>query len=264
MTTLQPRKAYTDDELRALYPSGLDLQLVQVLMRHGERTPVSARFKNAGLQAFWPYCSAMRTMRSVVLETGPGKAPNGTFTTLEWKRRLETFNGKDDQPVIATGPSGQLDDVCDMGMLTDTGRITTFELGKRLRRLYVDQLKFLPETISSADFLYLRSTPVPRALESLQQSLAGLYPNTTRLANVNGPFQPPTILTRAPNDETLYPNDGNCRRFAALSDAFARRTAKRWNESDELAYVNELISKWMPEDSPKVAVDSHPRLSGVM
>lgn len=29
-------------------------------------------------------------------------------------------------------------------------------------------------------------------------------------------------------------------------------------------YLNKLISKWMPEDSKRVAVDSHPRLSGIM
>lgn len=29
-------------------------------------------------------------------------------------------------------------------------------------------------------------------------------------------------------------------------------------------YLNSLISKWMPEDSKRVAVDSHPRLSGIM
>ena len=29
-------------------------------------------------------------------------------------------------------------------------------------------------------------------------------------------------------------------------------------------YLNNLISKWMPSDSPRVAVDSHPRLSGIM
>lgn len=52
MTTLQPRPAYSAEELKALYPEGLELQLVQVLLRHGERSPVSARFQNAGLNAF--------------------------------------------------------------------------------------------------------------------------------------------------------------------------------------------------------------------
>lgn len=46
MTTLVPRPAYSQDELDKLYPKGLELRLVQVLLRHGERAPVSARFGN--------------------------------------------------------------------------------------------------------------------------------------------------------------------------------------------------------------------------
>ncbi|KAH8909613.1 phosphoglycerate mutase-like protein [Coniochaeta sp. PMI_546] len=256
MTSLRPRPPYTDDELQKLYPSGLELQLVQILLRHGERTPVSARFQNAGLPAFWPYCASVRELKSAVLQ-------DRTYTTLEWKRRLETF-GPNDEPVIAAGPSGELDDVCDMGSLTDKGRQTTYNLGERLRNLYVDRLRFLPSTINSADFLYLRSTPVPRALESLQQTFSALYPPSTRHPGPDGRFLPPTILTRAHGDETLYPNDGNCRRFAALSRAFAQRAADRWNDTPEMDYLNHLYGKWMPDFSPRVAVDSRPRLSGIM
>ncbi|KAL8975905.1 MAG: hypothetical protein Q9205_007990, partial [Flavoplaca limonia] len=36
------------------------------------------------------------------------------------------------------------------------------------------------------------------------------------------------------------------------------------NDSKDMDYLNSLISKWMPESSPRVAVDSHPRLSGIM
>lgn len=46
MTTLNPRAAYTDAELTTLYPSDLELLQVQVILRHGERTPVNSRFKN--------------------------------------------------------------------------------------------------------------------------------------------------------------------------------------------------------------------------
>jgi len=35
MTTLTPAKPYTAEELQKLYPSELQLQLVQVLLRHG-------------------------------------------------------------------------------------------------------------------------------------------------------------------------------------------------------------------------------------
>jgi acid phosphatase len=257
MTTLQARSPYTEAELQRLYPPTLRLQLVQILLRHGERTPVNARFQHTGLPAFWPYCSAVRQLKSAVL-LGSG-AETGTYNTLEWKRRLETF-GPEDAPVIATGPGGELDDVCDMGSLTDRGRETTFALGTRLRSLYVDRLGFLPQSIPNADFLYLRSTPVPRALESLHQAFSGLYPPSFRSPN----FPPPTILTRAPADETLFPNDSLCRRFAALSRAFAQRTADRWNNSPEMDYLNTKLSAYMSPESPRVAVDSRPRLSGIM
>lgn len=62
----------------------------------------------------------------------------------------------------------------------------------------------------------------------------------------------------------MFPNDSNCRRFAALSRAFARRAAERWNETDDMAYLTKLLGKWMPEESQRVAVDSRPRLSGIM
>lgn len=172
---------------------------------------------------------------------------------------METF-GKDDGPVIASGPRGEIDSVCNLGQLTDTGRQTTWNLGTRLRRLYVDQLGYMPSTLQDADMIYLRATPIPRALESLQQAFWGMYP----LATLSKDFPPLTIVTRAPSDETLFPNDGNCRRFAQLSRAFAERTGDRWNDSNEMEYLNKLISKWMPETSPRVAINSHPRISGIM
>jgi acid phosphatase len=254
MTTLIPRGPYTQEELEKLYPKTLKLQLVQILLRHGERSPVSARFQNAGLTAFWPYCSAAQKLVSTTMNH-----ESSNWSLMEWRRRLETF-GSDDSPVIASGLNGELDAVCNLGELTDVGRKSTYTLGKRLRYLYVDQLQFMPSTIQDADMIYLRATPVLRTLESLQETFWGMYPPHTRSRS----FPPPTITTRAPADETLYPNNDNCRRFAQLSRAFAQRTADRWNSSKEMDYLNMLISKWMPETSKRVAVDSHPRLSGIM
>ena len=110
-----------------------------------------------------------------------------------------------------------------LGELTDTGRETTLALGERLRHLYVDQLNYMPKIISDADMIYLRATPMPRALESVQESFWGMYPLSARTAS----FPPPTIITRTPQDETLYPNESSCRRFSQLSRALAQRTADR-------------------------------------
>ncbi|KAM0515797.1 hypothetical protein ACHAPE_005876 [Trichoderma viride] len=272
MTTLQPRPPYSDAELQRLYPPRLHLQQVQILLRHGERTPINARFTNTGLPAYWPYCNAVRHLRSAVLSpsgpgvdagSGSGSGSGSSFTELQWRRRLETF-GADDGAIPATGPNDshkmETDGICDFGMLTDRGRETTHALGSRLRKLYVDHLGFLPASVHDANFLYLRATPIPRALESMQQAFLGLYPPHTRAAD----FPPLTIISRSPADETLFPNDGNCRRFAALSRAFANRAAERWNDTPEMAYLTKKLGKYMPEESPRVAVDARPRLSGLM
>ncbi|KAI4123867.1 MAG: hypothetical protein LQ347_005979 [Umbilicaria vellea] len=203
----------------------------------------------------WPYCNAARRMSSILMT----KTEGSSWNELQWRRRIETF-GIDDGPVIAAGPRGEIDAVCQFGELTDKGRDTTLALGQSLRHLYVDQLGFMPKLIADAELIYLRATPIPRALESVQQSFWGMYPPTARTES----FPPPTIVTRTPADETLFPNDSNCRRFNQLSRAFAQRTADRWNETEDMDYLNRLISKWMPPSSKRVAVDSHPRLSGIM
>lgn len=116
----------------------------------------------------------------------------------------------------------------------------------------------MPSILDTTENMYIRATPIPRALESVQQVLHGMYPPTSRTPGL----KKPEIVTRSPSDETLFPNEGSCRRFAQLSEAFAQRTADLWNDSSEMAYLNNLIGKWMPEDSKAVKLDGHPRLSG--
>ncbi|MDI1487705.1 MAG: hypothetical protein OHK93_006976 [Ramalina farinacea] len=260
-----------------LHPADPPSPPTHQLLRHGERSPVSARFQNAGLAPFWPYCHAARHLTSTILTTAsPPPSDPTVFSPLPWRRRLETF-GSHDASVLATGPSSsssssssashqqqQHGNICNLGELTDTGRLTTLALGQRLRRLYVDQLSYMPSAIPDADMIYLRATPMPRALESVQQAFWGLYPPSFRRSR-GDEFPPPTVITRAPADETLFPNEANCRRFSQLMKAFGVRAAQRWNGSEEMEYLSGRIGKWMPEEmAGEVKVDGHPRLSGVM
>lgn len=118
----------------------------------------------------------------------------------------------------------------------------------------------MPDLLTNPDMLYVRATPIPRALESVQQAFIGLYPSSKR----NSATILPTIITRASADETLFPNEINCKRFAQLAAAFAERAAQRWNDTPDMEFLNQKLGKWMPERSPRVKVDSHPRLSGIM
>ena len=145
---------------------------------------------------------------------------DGTWDTLQWKRRLEVFerqieSSNSDDPTLAKGSRGEIDAVCQPGELTDRGRQTTTALGQRLRDLYVSKLGLLPDVIdaATASSIYLRSTPMPRAQESAQQTFTGLYPVTKRSAD----FELPVMVSRSFADETLFPNEEGCKRFAELS-----------------------------------------------
>ncbi|PGH26469.1 hypothetical protein AJ80_01782 [Polytolypa hystricis UAMH7299] len=268
MTSLVPRAPYSKEELEKLYPKGLELQLVQVPTLWvkkaatdvnsnsiGERSPVSSRFQNAGLTPYWPYCNVARSLASMAATT----EDLSKWDSFQWRRKIEQF-GSHDQARIAVGPEAESDGICTLGELTDLGRQSTYALGTRLRRLYVDQLGFMPKIRSDTGDMYLRATPIPRALESLQQAFWGMYPSNARTAD----FTTPTIVSRTPAEETLFPNEGNCHRFRQLARMFAQRAADTWNDSEEMTYLNSVLGKWMPPGSPRIKVDSRPRLSGIM
>jgi acid phosphatase len=90
------------------------------------------------------------------------------------------------------------------------------------------RLGFLPKTISAADAdkIYLRSTPVPRAFESLQQALHGLYPT-------QDPSHIPQIAQRTFDDEALLPTSG-CATAKALDVQYKKEAAVKYNHELEV------------------------------
>ncbi|KAH6670621.1 histidine acid phosphatase-like protein [Halenospora varia] len=122
-----------------------------------------------------------------------------------------------------------VDNICNVGELTDQGRKSCYALGARLRHLYVDQVRFLPSIMRDSNTIYLRATRIPRALDSLQEAFGGIYPPEFR-----------------------------------SNSSFGRRSAEKHNTSPDMDYLNTLIGKWMPEKGKRVAIDSSPRLSGIL
>ncbi|MFZ4115275.1 MAG: histidine phosphatase family protein [Chthoniobacterales bacterium] len=94
-----------------------------------------------------------------------------------------------------------------LGQLTPLGMHQEYELGKKYRHRYIDQVKLLPKSYQ-AGTLYVRSTDIDRTLMSAECFLMGLYPpgsgprigaSLFSRAALPGRFQPIPIHT-APKD----------------------------------------------------------------
>lgn len=220
-------------------PSNLKLEQVHVYVRHGERTPVGVRMADppANIPAFWNLCKTGRRFKAAV--TGN----NNASETLEVLRLSERRDGD--------AHEGE----CSLGELTDVGRKSTLQVGKELRKLYVDRLGLLPDILDSHDLAYFRSTNMPRTIESLQQVLHGLYPTS----KIQQGFVP-QVRTRHPIDENLFGNTGACSRLAELAIAFNLAATK--DNNPKLEQFDSKLSKYVGGNP--IRIDGKPRLSGIL
>ncbi|KAH7377610.1 histidine phosphatase superfamily, partial [Pyrenochaeta sp. MPI-SDFR-AT-0127] len=135
------------------------------------------------------------------------------------------------------------------GELTDHGRNSMVQLGRDLREQYITGLSLLPSMLSNPSYVYFRSSPFPRALESLQHVIWGMFPPESRTPD----FGSVNIVQRGERDETLLPNEDYCVRFIQIFKAYTERASNRWNNSDEMKYINALIGKYVPQGLITVA-----------
>ncbi|KAK1992060.1 acid phosphatase [Colletotrichum falcatum] len=189
----------------------------------------------------WPFNVSAKGPKTLFLGTRPNLIP---------------INDEIDKPLL---PDGRRDIYCDKGELTDRGRASTLELGRQLRRLYIDRLNFMPQTLR-VGHLYLRSTQYQRTFVSLQNLFRGLYPPEC----VDGPLDDVLVAVVDPRHETLLPPEYHDERFAQLLKEFTRRAATKWNDSSEVRVLNARIGRWLPGGGP-VRVDTQPlKLHGVL
>ncbi|EPY49347.1 acid phosphatase [Schizosaccharomyces cryophilus OY26] len=247
MSQMSSTSVHYPDPVAGLdFPKQLELKYLQVVFRHGERAPVKERLGSAGIPKDWKLCNNARRFFAQIKGAKE-------WSVLGYERKTET---PVDSALAASSKEEAKSGVCIHGELTDIGRITTRNLGEYLRERYINKLGFLPDKIETADGFYMRSTPMARALESLQHVFAGLYPDEKR------PGVVPTIYTRNWSHENLLPNENNCPRLVQLYEEFAERAAKIY---DPLlaGRASEMMSQFM-NGQPVRVVSSHPRLSGLL
>ncbi|XP_041739170.1 lysophosphatidic acid phosphatase type 6-like isoform X2 [Coregonus clupeaformis] len=181
-------------------PFPYELKLVQVLFRHGARTPLKSI--PDVMEAQWV---------PNLLEPPAHTQINYAVTDLEGGPRPSSPVEDSYRANILTGGTYP-------GQLTTVGMQQLYELGERLRKRYIQATAFLNPTFSPTE-VYVRSTNIVRTIESAKCLVAGLFHQS------QSDMVP--ILTTEAESEILYPNYHGCRLLKLLS-------GHRWAASSTL------------------------------
>ncbi|CAO3627275.1 unnamed protein product [Cunninghamella blakesleeana] len=227
-------------------PENLNLTLLQVVHRHGERTPVRSRLESI-IPATWNLCDANCAMFATILDFNEQQGISNEGIPSKYMPLQRLIEKKTSEGQYKTHSPG----ACYFGQLTNLGRNSLNSLGARLREIYIDKLNFLPDEFDEK-MIYIRSTDYPRTQESVQQMIAGgLYPPSKR--NNGDTLQ---IRIRDPRDENMYSNP-NCYKLRYMAKEFHKTVADIYK--DQFVSLSKRLKKYVDD----VSLDSHPSANGI-
>lgn len=176
---------------------------VQVVFRHGARTPVFC-------PEYLPAVSYEQGLMNHSSKTHVNYRIVSLVDDIPPHSFIEEFYAK----------RGFLKGGCLPGQLTRVGADQTYQLGRYLRRRYVEDQPFLSTSFSSLrNEVYTRSTNMARTVMSARSVLAGLFGEYGE--------KPLDIHVAHGEDEILYPNFGSCPMLKKLCKW-------AWDEPDKL------------------------------
>ncbi|XP_063070027.1 lysophosphatidic acid phosphatase type 6 [Engraulis encrasicolus] len=187
----------------------LELKLVQVLFRHGARTPLKSI--PDVLEVQWV---------PKLLDVPPHTLIDYVVTDLQGGPQPAS-------PVEDSYREHALSGGTYPGQLTTIGMQQLYDLGTRLRARYIQDVPFLTPSFTPAE-VYIRSTNIVRTIESAKCLVAGLF-QQKQTGTV-------PILTSQAETEILYPNYHGCKLLRLLS-------GHRWAESAKLPDIAKDIKE---------------------
>ncbi|KAG0301713.1 hypothetical protein BGZ97_002654 [Linnemannia gamsii] len=181
---------------------GATLQKVQVLIRHGDRTPSAVL---PGDKTNYNICSSPAEYNLIA------PASSHSLHTAGPALRTNILVSPSENLFASGYWSGN----CEVGQLTNKGSLQTRRVGEQLREIYVDQLHFLPKNLDPEE-LYVRNTYIWRTRTSAENFLNGFYPARTRDSK-NSVI---TLNTYPQSIETLILNPTACPKLGLLYQSF--------------------------------------------
>jgi len=188
---------------------GYTLQFVQAISRHGDRSPTQTLLPTPGDNVAWD-CS----LNQLIITS------NDTYLSEPIPGRLYRKLYINDRELLYPGN-------CALGQLTTLGLQQTVTLGQQLKSLYVDQYNFLPTEYDN-DVFYIRSTDVPRTVQSAQGQFLGMYPPTASDESIE--IIP--INTMDENVDDMTPNYVTCPNLETVWDELTNSSQWAQHEAE--------------------------------
>lgn len=144
---------------------GLTLEYVQLVHRHGERTPLMFGPHD---KTKWNMCGRTSEIGYVIPQAAPG--------LMDRLKRMVSYlrTGHAEPMRFSISIDSAREFNCAPGQLTDVGRNNLFQLGTWFKRRYHEEKRFISGEFKQDEF-FLRSTNFQRTLESLQSLMQGMF-----------------------------------------------------------------------------------------
>ncbi|ORX88855.1 phosphoglycerate mutase-like protein [Basidiobolus meristosporus CBS 931.73] len=192
-------------------PKGVELRHVQVIVRHGDRTPISILPQQSKYNVLWN-CT--------------NEAPEFSYLKLQNFETSQTYGLMLDNSNANPFSKEYITGTCMTGQLTPKGMRQQQNVGKKLREIYVDLLGYLPRTLNRRNLqkaIFVRHTEKTRTKQTAIALVSGLYPKEKLQGRLGIPlFYLPEQI------ETMIYQSGLCSRLAKLQEAMLNE--KRYNE----------------------------------